>query len=136
MNVFFYQRKVFLRDTDATGVIYFGSMLQYSLEAFESFLHSSEYSLSYLLSLGYLFPVVHAEADYKAPIQAGDDLSFFLKVSKISDRSFTIETEITRSLDGACVGRTKMVHAFLLKGDAKSSVIPEKVVTLLSSIAE
>ncbi len=134
--MFRYQRKVFLRDTDATGVIYFGSMLQYSLEAFETFLQDSEYSLPYLLSLGYLFPVVHAEADYKAPIQVGDDLSFFLKVSKISDRSFTIETEITRSFDEVVVGRTKMVHAFLFKGDAKSSVIPEKLVGLLRSIAK
>ncbi len=132
--MFSYQRKVFLRDTDATGVIYFGSMFQYSLEAFESLLSTNNQSLRELLSLGYLFPVVHAEADYKAPLKVGDDFCVQVFVSNISERSFTVESILKRLPDSSVVGTTKIVHAFLLSGQTQASTIPEAIVSFLQAM--
>lgn len=125
------KRSVFLRETDATGVIYFTSLLQYSLEAFELLLREEQMELSNLLSRGYLFPIVHTESDYKAPLRVGDEISIQLYLGVVSRRSFSIEAEIRKIPQGIFAGSTKIVHAFLLKGETASSEIPEEIVSLL-----
>ena len=126
-------RFVFLRDTDATGVIYFTSLLHYSLEAFELFLQKENQHLAQLLSEGYLFPIVHAESDYKGPLRVGDEMVLSMYLEKITKRSFSIKTEIRKSSDGELVGLTKIVHAFVLKGESVSSEIPIELVSLLQT---
>lgn len=130
--VFSCQRKIFLRDTDATGVIYFGSTLQYAQEAFELFLHSCQSSLPGLFSLGYFFPIVHVEADYKTPLKVGDELTILVKVTSLTERSFTVEAEMLKATVCACT--VKMVHTFLKQGDTKASRIPEEVRTILRQL--
>ena len=120
---------VTLKDTDATGVLYFTSLLQYGLEAFELFLQSQHLPLSLLLSKNYLFPVVHAEADYKAPLFAGDEISLHLTLLEIKNRSFILKTEILKQ--GLLVGTTKIAHAFVQKGQTKASKLPEEFLLLL-----
>ena len=125
------KRLVFLKDTDATGVIYFTSLLQYSLEAFELFLLQEDVTLSHFLSKGYLFPIVHAESDYKAPLKVGDEILVHLHIGVVSKRSFSVEAEIRRLSDGVLAGSTKIIHAFLLKGAEVSSELPQEIVSLL-----
>jgi 1,4-dihydroxy-2-naphthoyl-CoA hydrolase len=129
--VFIYQKRVLLKDTDATGVIYFSALLEYSLEAFESFLHSKEAPLSALFEKGYLFPIVHAEADYKAPLRVGDEISIELSLGKVSGKSFTIEAEMKKLPSQLPAGSAKIVHAFLLKGDKVSSPMPKEFLSIL-----
>ena len=126
-----FKRSVFLRDTDATGVIYFTSLLQYSLEAFELFLQNEKMSLAYLFSKDYLFPVVHAESDYRGPLRVGDEVALHIQLGKITTRSFSVETEVRKLPQGEVVGSTKIIHAFLLKGEKASSEIPQEIISLL-----
>jgi acyl-CoA thioester hydrolase len=125
------EKRVFLRDTDATGVIYFSVLLQYALEAFELFLHSKKSPLLDLLEKGYLFPVVHAEADYKTALRVGDEISIHLSLGKLSERSFSIKAEMTKLPSGIPAGSSKIVHAFLLKGEMVASPIPEDLSSIL-----
>ena len=129
--MFTHLRHVLLKETDATGVIYFSSLFEYSLEAFEKFLHEKGISLSQIFAKGYFMPIVHAEADYKAPLKAGDTLSIELTLSHIGNRSFSMDSTI-KILPGLKeAGRVKIVHAFIKQGEEKASEIPSEIRDLL-----
>ena len=125
-------RRVFLKDVDVTGSIYFGAPFHYALEAFELFLYHHKSSLVDFFSKGYFFPIVHAEADYTDPLRVGDELSITLIVKSISARSVTIETEMKNVSTGKIAVKVTLIHAFLRKGEQKSSEIPSDVRSLLS----
>ena len=126
--MFCHKKIVHLRETDATGVIYFTSLLQYGVEAFEVFLHAKEICLSSLLSQGNFFPIVHAEANYKTPLYPGDPIEIQLILSHLGNRSFTLESQIFKVFKDipslTLAGSTKITHAFLKQGSQETSEIP------------
>ncbi len=129
--MFTHTRSIFLKETDATGVIYFTSLLHYALEAFEVLLHKNESGLSQIFAKGYLMPIVHAEADYKAPLRVGDSISIELKLGHIGNKSFSIESKILHLPSLKEAGKVKIVHAFTKRGDSEASPIPPDILDLL-----
>ncbi len=129
--MFTHTRYIYLKETDATGVIYFTSLFQYALEAFETLLSKKGSPLSQIFSLGYLMPIVHAEADYKAALKAGDLISVQLKLGHIGNKSFSIESKIFEASSKKEVGSVKIVHAFIRQGEDKASEVPNEILNLL-----
>jgi 1,4-dihydroxy-2-naphthoyl-CoA hydrolase len=108
--MFTYRTQVRLKDTDATGVLYFSEQFKMALETFEEFLKERGFPLRQLLESTYLMPIVHAEADYLAPLMVGDELEIVLKVSKVGTSSVTLSYafhDVVRKID---VGRVEIVH--------------------------
>ncbi|MES2200152.1 MAG: thioesterase family protein [Chlamydiota bacterium] len=130
------RRRIFLKDVDVTGSIYFGSFFHYALEAFELFLHNQKTNLLDFFSKGYLFPIVHAEADYACPLMIGDEIFITLTVKSIGTRSVTIETEMKNLSNDKIAGKVTLVHAFMRKGESKSSEIPQDIRSLLTCKGE
>ena len=129
--MFTYERPVYLKETDATGVIYFASLFQYALEAFETFLSQKGHSLSKVLEKRYLMPIVHAEADYKAPLRTGDLMTIDLVLFQASKRSFTMDSVIYTLPDRKIAGRVKLIHAFMRNGEDSASEIPPEILSVL-----
>jgi YbgC/YbaW family acyl-CoA thioester hydrolase len=129
--MFTHTRSIFLKETDATGVIYFTSLFHYALEAFEVLLAKKESSLSQIFAKGYLMPIVHAEADYKAPLRVGDLITVDLSLGHVGTTSFSIESKIVHLSTGKEAGRVKIVHAFIKQGEEKASQIPADILDLL-----
>ncbi len=128
------RRRVFLKDADVTGVIYFGAFFNYALEAFELFLQDNDTGLPEFFSKGYLFPIVHAEADYTAPLRIADEVEISLRVKNMTIRSVTVETVMQNIITGAIAGKVTLVHAFVKKGELKSSEIPEEIRVVLNKV--
>ena len=99
-----YQRLIRMRDTDATGALFFGAAFDIAVEAFEEWLHLQGTSLK---ESSCLLPIVHAEADYLRPIYLGDQLSIQLKVEKVGTTSFTIAYTFIKDQR---VGEVKITH--------------------------
>src|ERR1700735_4955363 len=89
--MFIYHTQVRLKDTDATGVLFFTEQFRMASEAFEEFLKDRGFSLKQLLESSYLMPIVHAEGDYFAPLIVGDELEISLRVLKLGTSSVTLE---------------------------------------------
>ena len=107
--MFTYQRIVRMRDTDATGVLYFANQLQIALEAFEAYLEKHHFSVGEMVRKGdFLLPIVHAESDFFAPIFLGDELDVELVVGKVGTTSFTVNTTFFK--DKERVGTASLVH--------------------------
>jgi acyl-CoA thioesterase FadM len=74
-------RTIRLRETDATGALYFSEQLKLALEAFEAYLSEKKFHLGQIIQLGeFLFPIVHVEANYSCPLRVGDEVDLQTKV--------------------------------------------------------
>jgi 1,4-dihydroxy-2-naphthoyl-CoA hydrolase len=131
--MFVYHAQVRLKDTDATGVLYFTEQFRMALETFEEFLKVRGFSLKQLFESSYLMPIVHAEGDYFAPLTIGDELEISLKVAKIGRSSVTVECsfrDLNRLLD---VGKVEIVHAIIDKEKRTSVPIPDFLRSILET---
>ncbi len=123
-------KKIRLRDTDATGVIYFTELLRMALENLEDC-----FSLKEMMEKEHFFiPVVHAEADYFAPLMVGDEVEISIKCTKIGDRSFTLSYDFFDRTRNLKVGTASIIHVVVSKEMRQSIVLPEKVRTFLQQL--
>lgn len=99
-----------LHHTDAAGVLFYGRLFELVQEAFEAALAAGGLPLADLLRDGGLrLPVVHAEADYHAPVRVGDVLEVRVAF-RAGDRSLRLDAEIADGA-GRPVGAAHVVHA-------------------------
>lgn len=116
-----------LYDTDAAGFLFFGAQFRFTHAALEDFLEQIGFPVGRLIrSQEALFPVVHAEADYRAPLAVGDRLTVRISVQAIGDRSFTIGYRLLLA-DGREAGSAVTVHAALDPETGASRSLPEAV---------
>jgi 1,4-dihydroxy-2-naphthoyl-CoA hydrolase len=120
-----------LYDTDAAGFLFFGSQFRFAHEALEEFLDHLGLPIARIIRGGRtLFPVVHAEADYRAPLAAGDRLSVQVAVRAIGERSFTVGYRLLLA-DGREAGSVVTVHSALDRATGSSRPLPESLRTAL-----
>jgi 1,4-dihydroxy-2-naphthoyl-CoA hydrolase len=123
-------RTIRLRETDATGVLYFAEQLKLALEAFEAFLSEKKFHLMDLIRQGeFLLPVVHVEANYMHPLRVGDEVEMRLEVEKVGSSSFTLKTIFY--LKEMLVGDVRIVHVATSSETGRSIVLPQVLVDLL-----
>jgi 1,4-dihydroxy-2-naphthoyl-CoA hydrolase len=129
--MFTYRTKVRIYDSDAAGILFFGNQFRLMHEAFEEYLESKGTSpAEYINDPEYLLPVVHAEADYKRPIHAGDKLTIQLNTEKIGTTSVTL-AYIVLNEDDQKIGSGKIVAVAVSKKTWQKVPIPEKFRKLL-----
>lgn len=123
--MFIYRTRLRLRDTDATGVLYFPEQFNFAMHALEEFLKEKGFSLQALTASPYLFPVVHAEADYFAPLRVDDELEVFLSVEHIGNSSVILQHILRDPNRGIEVGRAKIIHVVVDRETRTSVPIPD-----------
>lgn len=91
MPAFIYKRRIAFHETDAAGVVYFANYFHLAEEA----------ETHAIASLGcivtrdsYLYPRVHVEADYHAPLRFFDEVAVHCNVSRIGSSSMYWEFKI------------------------------------------
>jgi 1,4-dihydroxy-2-naphthoyl-CoA hydrolase len=131
--MFIYHTQIRLKDTDATGVLYFSEQFRMALEAFEEFLKDRGFSLKQLLQSTYLMPVVHAEADFLAPLIIGDELEIVLKVVKLGTSSVTLEFSFHDPDRKFNVGKVQIVHVVIDREKRTSVPIPDFLRAILEA---
>jgi 1,4-dihydroxy-2-naphthoyl-CoA hydrolase len=133
--MFTYATSIRLKDTDATGVIYFAQMPTIALAAFEEAILKAGISLREILqNKDFLLPVVHMEADYLAPLEVGDLIDVHLKVAHVGETSFTLSYQIIAAKKQVEAGRVSIVHVVLSKQTKKSMPIPHELGKFLQEL--
>lgn len=131
--MFIYRTQIRLKDTDATGVLYFSEQYKFALEAFEEFLKDRGFSWRALMGSAFLFPVVHCEAEYKAPLMVGDQLEVSFSVAKIGTSSITLQCTFRDPERNIDVGSTKIVHVAVDRESRQTVPIPDFLRPILES---
>mgnify|MGYP003686007749 CR=1 FL=1 len=112
-----------VKDTDATGRLYFLSQMQIAIESFETFLRTQNFSIASMIKENkFLMPIVHTEADFFSPLELGDEVEVKFHI-RLGTKSFTCESEFF--CKGNRVGTVSIVHVVVSNG--KSIVIPKEL---------
>ena len=113
-----------LHHTDAAGVLFYGRLFELVQEALEEALAAGGLPLGELLLDGGLcLPVVHAEADYAAPVRVGDRLEVRLAF-EAGDRSLRVGAEFADAT-GRQVASTRVVHAAVDRATGRAVPLPD-----------
>jgi len=93
---FNYQRRIYLSDTDAAGVVYFAKGLEICHEAYEESLAIAGINLNQMIREGNLaLPIVHAEIDFLRPLFCGDRIKINLVTSLVNQSELAIAYQIS-----------------------------------------
>ena len=89
------QRRIYLSDTDAAGVVYFAKGLEICHEAYEESLAKAGINLNQMIREGKTaLPIVRAEIDFLRPLFCGDSIQINLATNLISNSEFAIAYQI------------------------------------------
>jgi 1,4-dihydroxy-2-naphthoyl-CoA hydrolase len=126
--MFIASNKVRMHDTDMAGILYFARQFRFVHDALEDFASSKGLPFDYVFhQSGYVFVIVHAEADYLQPLRVGDLLAVHLNIEKIGTTSFTITYDIYKEPEHLLVGRAKTVHVTLDNQTRNKIPLPEEL---------
>jgi acyl-CoA thioester hydrolase len=90
-------KRVYYHDTDSGGVVYYANYLRHLEEGRTEFLRALGIDTSEYAKNGILFPVVHIEADYKAPACYGQAISIYTSVEKVGNASVCFIQQVKRA---------------------------------------
>ena len=94
--MFDYQRRIYLGDTDAAGVVYFAKGLEICHEAYEESLAKAGINLNQMIREGKTaLPIVRAEINFLRPLFCGDLIRVNLTTSLVSNSEFAIAYQIS-----------------------------------------
>lgn len=134
--MFLTHNRVRMHDTDMAGILYFPRQFRFAHDALEDFIESMGLTFDHIFRKeSFVFVIVHAEADYLAPLRVGDKIEVQLGISSIGNSSFTVSYKIFKS-DKSLVGTAKTVHVTLDAKHRTKIPIPEIFRQLLKSHLE
>ena len=117
-------------EIDAAGIAFFARMYEWSHYAYEEALASVGLPLVELLETSdVLMPLVHSEADYKAPCRLGDELTIEVVIESSTQRTVTWRFTFTGQ-DDALRGVVRLVCVHVNRKFKPAKGIPETWVKL------
>ena len=131
--MYFYKRKIMIRDADPAGVLYFARYYALSHEAFEEFMESKGLSFASLFSdeKAFMIPVIHSECDYRLSLWLGEEITVELTVAEIRRRKFTLVYKL-RNSEGKTAARVKTSHVVVSRQTHKMIPLPETLLKILN----
>ncbi len=133
--MYLYPTQLKLRDTDATGFLYYPGVFNLAQEALETFLTQQGQGLDKLLDASpYGWPVVHAEADFDRPLRAGTPLQVTLCCTEIGQTSFQLSYHVTDPSGEIRYANARIVHVVVDRRTGNKQSIPDDVRALLETI--
>ena len=135
--MFRYSTTLKLRDTDAAGVAFFAAYFAIAHDAYETWISHRGETLRDWLGEVHL-PIVHAHADYSAPLRLGDAFDVELTCARIGARSFTLNYRLV-SPQERVLAHLETVHVAVAqhKKESKESssvALPDKLRALLTEL--
>lgn len=121
---------------DAAGILYFSRIFEICHEAYEAWMARDGLPLTpEITSSPWLFPLVHAEADYHAPCRLGDRIEVHVGVVRVGTSSVTLEFRL-RGEDGAHRATVRHVHTTIDSATFTSRPLASEIRAWAERVAE
>ena len=128
-----YAFRVAFHEVDRAGVLFFAHLFRHAHDAYEAWLASRGVTLGELAEgRPCRLPLVHAEADYLAPLRHGEEIGVTLAVEVVGDSSFTLACEL-RGPDGGLRARVRTVHVAVDPTTERPMSLPVSLREVLAS---
>jgi len=122
------------QDADPAGVLFFSRAFDLFHEAFEAFMATNGFPLQDIfLKSSFLFPVVHAEGDFKKPVRPGQKVRVLIVSGKRGITSFKVEY-VVQSSEGEVIAKGSTVHVAVDKATGRPIALPLKLASILSKL--
>jgi len=132
--MFVYVTSIKLAQTDAAGRMFFGEVFRLCHEAYEEFLATNGLPLSEIINRrSFILPIVHAEANFLAPLAVSEQISVTIMLEKIGRASFSLNYELIKS-DGSTANKVQTVHACISKKNSRSLSLPTEIKKILTRV--
>lgn len=110
MIVYDHKLKVYYRNIDQMGVVYYTRYLEYFEEARTELLKSIGLNVTDIEREGFFLPVVTAHCDYKMGARFEDEITIRTSISEIPKARLKIDYEVLK--DGLALASGYTVHGF------------------------
>ena len=128
MHIF--ETSIKLYQTDAAGLLFFSRLFEIAYDAYQDLLERSQLSLAEILrNEPFLTPVVHAEADYRMPLEVGDRIEVRITVENIGRSSCTLLYDIVKK--NQIAGKVKTILVSIDKRFGEKTYMPERLKEIL-----
>jgi YbgC/YbaW family acyl-CoA thioester hydrolase len=126
-----HEHVVHFSETDPAGILFFSRVFEICHHAFEAFLAERGFPLARVLTdVDWILPLVHAEADFQAPIRLGETLQVEVAVERLGAGSITFAFALTIA-DRGPVATVRHVHAAIDRATWRPRKLPDEVRTHL-----
>ncbi|MEM9213094.1 MAG: thioesterase family protein [Cyanobacteria bacterium P01_F01_bin.150] len=97
---FLYRRKIYFKDTDAAGVVYFANVLSMCHEAYEASLQASGINLrTFFGDRHRAIPIVHGSVDFFQPMFCGETYTIDMVPTLVKPSEFSITYQVYSHLE-------------------------------------
>lgn len=110
---------------DSAGIAFFSRVYEICHEAFESLLAEAGLPLGFVINdQGWGMPVVHSEANYKAPMRLGEQVLVKATIERLGNSSVTFAYDV-RGPEGDIRVQARLTHAFIDTQTFRPCAAPE-----------
>tara|TARA_Y100000590_G_scaffold62079_1_gene66361 strand:+ start:381 stop:785 length:405 start_codon:yes stop_codon:yes gene_type:complete len=107
-----YRTKVYYKDVDKMGVVYYTRYFEYFEAARTELLQSISLDVTTIENEGYYLPVITSHCDYKSGANFEDELLVKLAINKPPKSTMKIDYEVYRSSNEELLVTGYTIHAF------------------------
>lgn len=134
--MYIYKTKIKLHETDAAGLLFFSNQFKLIHDAYEALLEKIGFGFGKLIrDKSYFLPIVHAEAEYKAPLFVDDHITIQVTVQNVGTTSFTFAYKLLNAKKQV-VGTALTVHVTTDKKTRKKIPLPRDMRIAIERIAK
>src|SRR5713226_4253268 len=123
LTPFIWRSRVRFGDTDASGRVFYISLLRHFEAAEFEFLRGLGVGYREMQGLGTDFPRVHVECDYSSPIGFDDLMDIAVTVERVGRASFTLGFAV--SVEGRAAARAKLTVVAMGRETHKAVPLPD-----------
>jgi YbgC/YbaW family acyl-CoA thioester hydrolase len=117
---------VHFSDCDPQGIVFYARYFDWAHAVIEEFWASVPNGWErWFQNADLAVPLRHAEANYLAPVVAGEEITAHLTVERIGETSVSFETQF--SCDGSPAAAVKTVHVFVQRKDFRATSVPADI---------
>jgi acyl-CoA thioesterase FadM len=133
---FRYPTTISLFDTDASGLLFYGSLFRLTQSCFEALLSTKNLPIDRWIT-GDLpaLPVRKVDAEYRAPLRAGAQIEVSITNISIGTTSLTVTYSVVDVDTQTECATATITHVALDRAEKKSIALPTEVVKLISERA-
>ena len=124
--------RIYYEDTDCGGIVYYANYLKYFERARTQYLEERGLSVNELMKAGWVFVVVHAEVDYRAPAHYGDHLEIETVVSEMNPAAITF-SHVVLDRKSRCLVAEGAARLAVTDGNGKVKRLDKQTVAALQS---
>ena len=133
MVTFDFHTKIYYKDIDQMGVVYYARYLEYFEQARTELLNDIGLIVTEIEDAGFYMPVVEAVANYKLGARFEDEIIIRTMIKKVPQARMTIDYEVYRKKDNQLLVTGHTIHGFTDKENGQPKGPPKFLLNRLSA---